>query len=208
MRFVTLLLFTLAPDLPAPLGQLDHVLERPSGSSGAEQVVDMTLPGCSHRVPLNLSRMLAGTAFAMQQMIDWLRQSLPQGLPAPEVLEALGAGVRDGTFAAKRACQPLPREVVSAPKLCAGTASDQAWLTVNDRASALLRWSAGGGRDRCLPRVTGVLFDNRGAARVRYEADFGGAALGALMFDTCRVTFRFDAATEVFHADVRGCKGP
>jgi hypothetical protein len=196
-----------APDLPAPLGQLDHVLERPQKSAGAEQVVDLTLRGCDHAVPLNLSRMLAGTAFAMQQMLDWARQNLPQGLPPPAVLEALGAGVRDGTFAATKACKALPREVAAAVKLCPGAAPDQAWLLAGGRAAALVRWSAGSGKDRCLPKVTGVLFDAKGVARVRYDADFGGAAAGALDFEGCQVTFTYDATNEVFHAGVRGCKG-
>ena len=81
---------------------------------------------------------------------------------------------------------------------------------LDDKPAALVRWgpSAGKGADRCLPRLVAVLFDKKGAARIRYDADFGAAAGGALLGDAkCQISFAFDAANEVFHPSRRGCKG-
>ncbi|MBK7865187.1 MAG: hypothetical protein IPJ65_42640 [Archangiaceae bacterium] len=207
MTSLCLLLLAAAPDLPEPLGQLDGVLSRPVQSSGNEQIVEMKLKGCDHEVPLNVSRMVAGAAFAMHQMVSWAKQGFPQAdLPAP-VLDAVSVGVRDGAFETMRSCSALPAELTRAPKLCPKPADDQAWLMLKGKPAALVRWSAASGKDRCLPRVSAVLFDAGGVARVRYEADFGGAASGALLGDTCKVTFTHDAPKEVFHPGLRGCKG-
>ena len=193
------------PDLPAPLGMLDRVLE-PGGTG--ETVVEVSLPGCDHKVPVNVSRFVAGTAYAMQQMVEWLYLS-PELKPFPAgALDEVTAGVTNGAFGEQKACKALPKDVTSAPKLCAGKAADHAWLVANGKPAALVRWSAASGKDKCLPRLTGVLFDGKGTARVRYDADFGGAAGGALLGDKCQVVFTFDVKNEVFHAARRGCKGP
>jgi hypothetical protein len=206
---MSLLLVMLAalPDLQA-LGQVDGALTRPAKNNGLEHVVELSLPGCDHEVPLNTTRIVAGTAFAMQQMLEWMRANVPQGMPPQAVLDEVSAGVREGQFADSKACKALPRDVTSAPKLCAGAAKDHAWLVANGKPAALVRWSAASGANKCAPKVTAVLFDAKGAARIRYDADFGGNAGGALLADKCQVTFTWDAAREVFHPSLRGCKGP
>lgn len=198
------------PDLPAPLGILDRVLEKGSGN---DRTVEISLPGCDHKVPVNLSRFIGGTGYAMQQMVEWM--SLTPGLTVfPEgALAEVTAGITNGAFGDSRSCGALPKDVAKAPaKLCPGVAADHAWMLVGGKPAAVVRWapSAGKGADKkCLPKLTGVLFDGKGAARIRYEADFGSAASGALLGDAkCQVTFTFDPKTEVFHAARKGCKGP
>ena len=207
MSLVLFAMLAALPDLDA-LGQVDGALERPSKNSGLEHVVDLKLPGCDHDVPLNTTRMIAGTAFAMQQMLEWMRANVPQGMPPQAVLDEVGAGVREGHFTQSKACAALPRDVTKAPKLCDGAAKDHAVLVANGKPAALVRWSAASGANKCAPRVTGVLFDAKGSARIRYDADFGGNAGGAVLADKCQVTFTYDAAREVFHPSLRGCKGP
>ncbi|MBL8950782.1 MAG: hypothetical protein JNK82_08405 [Myxococcaceae bacterium] len=194
------------PDLPAPLGMLDKVLQE--GGANGEKTVELTLPGCDHKVPVNASRFVGGTAYAMQQMVEWLY--LTPGLKVLEkaTLDELTQGVTNGRFVEQKACGALPKELQKAPKLCAGAGKDQAWMVANDKPVVSVRWAPASGADKCLPRLTGVLFDAKGVARVRYDADFGGAASGALLGDGCQITFTFDAANEVFHAARRGCKGP
>jgi len=194
------------PDLPAPLGMLDKVLE--PGAANGEKSTEISLPGCSQKVPVNLSRFVAGTAYAMQQMVEWLYLA-PELKPFPAgALDEVTQGLTGAAFADQRSCAALPKELAKAPKLCAGTAADQAWMVANGKPVASVRWAAGSGSDKCLPKLTGVLFDGKGVARIRYEADFGSAASGALLGDKCEVKFSFDAKNEVFHAARRGCKGP
>lgn len=198
------------PDLPAPLGMLDGVLAKGSGN---DRTVEISLPDCDHKVPVNLSRFIGGTGYAMQQMVEWLNLTpgltvFPQG-----ALAEVTAGITQGAFTDTKACGAVPRDVAKAPaKLCPGVAADHAWMLVGGKPAALVRWGASAGKGeaaRCLPKLTGVLFDGKGVARIRYEADFGAAAGGALLGDAlCRVTFTFDPKTEVFHAARKGCKGP
>lgn len=210
MTSLLLLLLSAAPapalpDLPAPLGMLDRVLEK--GSTG-EKVIEVSLPGCDHKVPVNVSRFVAGTAYAMQQMVEWLYLT-PDLKPFPAgALDEVTAGVTNGAFGDQKACKALPKELTTAPKLCPGVATDHAWMVAGSKPAASVRWAPASGKDKCLPRLTGVLFDGKGAARIRYEADFGGAAAGALLGDKCQVVFTFDVKNEVFHAARRGCKGP
>ncbi len=194
------------PDLPAPLGMLDKVLE--PGAANGERSIEIALPGCDHKVPVNASRFLAGTAYAMQQMVEWLYLA-PDVKPfAPGTLDEVTQGFTSGAFVEQKACAALPKELAKAPKLCPGAGADQAWMVSAGKPVASVRWAAASGKDKCLPRLTGVLFDGKGVARIRYEADFGAAAAGALLGDKCQVTFSFDEKNEVFHAARRGCKGP
>ena len=195
------------PDLPAPLGSLDRVLEQGTGN---ERTVEVSLPGCDRKLAINLSRFVAGTGHAMQQMVEWAR--LTPGLTVfPEgALEEVSAGVNGGAFGDHKACGVLPKDVVKAPKVCPGGAADHALMLLDAQPAALVRWgpSAAKGAGRCVPRLIGVLFDKKGVARIRYDADFGAAASGALLGDArCQISFTFDPKNEVFHAGRRGCKG-
>lgn len=197
------------PDLPAPLGMLDRVLEKGRDN---DRTVEISLPGCDHKVPVNVSRFIAGSGYAMQQMVEWMNVTpgltvFPQG-----ALDEVTTGITNGAFADTKSCAALPKELSKAPKLCPGAAPDQAWMMLpTGKPAASVRWgpSSSKAADKCLPRLTAVLFDAKGIARIRYDADFGAAASGALLGDAkCQISFTFDPKAEVFHAARRGCKGP
>jgi hypothetical protein len=103
------------------------------------------------------------------------------------------------------ACAPLPKTVTTAPKLCPGAGTNEVWLLEGKKPAALIRWESA---KECLPRLSAVLFDAKGAARLRYDADFAGAAAATLIGDRCQIDLNFDASKQVFHPERRGCKGP
>jgi hypothetical protein len=199
------------PDVPAPLGRLDGVLvEKDTAPKLNEKIVSAQLKGCDHPVPLHVTRFVSGVMFALQQLLEWMAKT--PGLEAQlyqrkgvlgEVLAGLGRSLPGEVHA----CKPMAKDAAAAPKLCPGAGADEAWLLDGKRPAAQARWEASS--KECLPRITGVLFDDRSAVRVRYEADFAGEVKVTLMGDRCQnVVFSFDSQTQVFHAERRGCKGP
>lgn len=202
---ILLLLLAAAPlpDLPA-LGRLDGVLGK---GEGTEKTIELQFSGCEGKVPVNLSRLIAGSSFAMQQMLEWMRGVPDLKLFSPKVLDEVSAGIREGAFKDVKPCDPK-RSEKPAPKLCAGKGDDRQlwWLVAGKRAAASVR-SFGPG-DKCLPRLRVLFYDAKGTARVSYDADFGGEASGSLLGDGCEIAFKWDAPNGVFHAERRGCKGP
>jgi hypothetical protein len=73
------------------------------------------------------------------------------------------------------------------------------WVQLTPPASGP---SADAGPDelaRCGPRLSAVLYDDAGAARFRYHADFGGALTVEVLGDGCKVTeLSLDSATGMF----------
>lgn len=73
-----------------------------------------------------------------------------------------------------------------------------------DFGAAVALAPAAEGQDACLPRMSAVLFDDAGKARLRYHANFGGALQVVLVGDKCRaVVFNFDEGRQVFVPEVQ-----
>lgn len=191
------------PDLPPPLGNLQGVLEAPQDSS--ETGREFSFPSCS-ATHVNVSRFVAGAAFALQQMVEWSRQVPGLTVFPAGALEEVTVGITEGKFVERRACASLPSEVAKAPKLCSGT-TDQAWMLANEKPVALVRWAPSAGKDKCAPKLVATFFDKKGIARAMYEADFGAKAAGELLGGKCRVSFKWDTVKEVFRPKLQGCKG-
>jgi hypothetical protein len=201
------------PDIPAPLGRLVDVLVEPDVQPARnEKIVAASISGCDHPVNVHVTHFVSGAVYAMQQLAEWLNQTpglegqlfARKGVPG-EVIQGLSRSLPGD----QHACAALPREVASAPKLCPGAGANEAWLFDGKKPVAFARWAPSHvpGKE-CLPRIDAVLFDSRGASRLRYEADFAGAVTATLVGDRCNIVFSYDEAKQVFHAERRGCKGP
>jgi hypothetical protein len=199
------------PDISAPLGRLVDVLVDPGTQPlHGEKIVEAELKGCDHKISLHVTHFVSGAMDAQQQLAEWTLKT--PGLEGQlfsrknvygEVLTALG-----GSLAADvHACAALPKTVASAPKLCPGAAPNEVWLLdAKKKPAALVRWEPSS--KGCLPRISTVFFDAKGAARLRYDADFAGAVAVTIVGDKCSIDFTFDADKQMFHAARRGCKGP
>ncbi|MFZ5467866.1 MAG: hypothetical protein ACOZIN_00395 [Myxococcota bacterium] len=225
--------------LPAPLGRIGDVVEAPSsgGYPPEEKVLLATLPGCGREQALHLSRFLSGVALAGGQIQQWLEgvgDGAPQGLSkklfgkTSRLIEAVrkAAQARPGEGGV---CEkPVPAEegwrlslTEAPPKLCKNDASalDDHWFVVGTRPSKksiaaviLVRPSHERAADRCRPRLSAVLFDADGVARLRYHADYGGELSAELLGDRCQaVSFTFAPKLSAFEAAFRrggrGCTG-
>lgn len=199
------------PDMPAPLGRLSQVLDLPEGGVPAgEKLVEVQLPGCEKKTPINTTRFAAGAMYALQQLGEWLNKTkgLEDSLVRKGALTEATVALSQSLASDVHACKPLPGTVTQAPKLCPGPGASEVWMAVKEKPAAVVRWASSSGADKCLPKVSAVLFDNKGQARLRYDADFGAAVSATLVGDKCQnVVFTFDAETQVFHAARRGCKG-
>jgi hypothetical protein len=201
------------PDVPAPLGRLVDVLVEPNVQPARnEKIATVELTGCDHPVNIHVTHFVSGAVYALQQLAEWLSQT--KGLEGQlfarkgvlgEVIQSLSRSMPGD----QHACAGLPKEMASAPKLCGGAGPNEAWLFDGKKPVALARWAPSHvpGKE-CLPRIDSVLFDSKGAARLRYEADFAGAVTATLVGDRCNIVFSYDEAKQVFHAERRGCKGP
>jgi hypothetical protein len=58
-----------------------------------------------------------------------------------------------------------------------------------------------------MPRLSTVLFDARGAPRVRLHADWGGVLSTSLLGEKCQVVdYTFDSGKQVFVPAWKSCK--
>ncbi len=226
--------------IPAPLGQIgDVVQEIPEGGTpGGEQVVTSQLEGCDRHQALYLSRFVAGAAMAGAQIQAWLEKtgpSAPVGLERRlfgskrRLIEAV-TRARSSAPAQLLSCQQVPLDdgwrlrLAKAPEqLCKGERASPSirgawWFMLPNRAShppaigAVVQLNAAppDRSDRCRPRLSAVLFDEAGVARLSYHADFGGALYVELLGDRCeRVGFRFKVESQRFEPELmkaaRGC---
>jgi hypothetical protein len=196
------------PDVPAPLGRLvDVLVEAQEQPALNEKIVTVELSGCDHPVRIHVTRFVSGAMYAMQQLAEWLNQT--PGLEAQlfsrkGVIGEVLQGLTHSLPGEQHACAAAPKELTSAPKLCPGAGKNEAWLVDGKQPAAFVRWSPS---KECLPRIDSVLFDAKGAARLRYEADFAGVVTATLVGDRCNIVFSYDEAKQVFHAERRGCKG-
>jgi len=64
-----------------------------------------------------------------------------------------------------------------------------------------------GDLDACRLRISTVLFDSKGKARVRLHANYGGKLSAELLGEGCKgVDFALDEATQTFRATLKPCK--
>lgn len=220
--------------LRAPLGFVGDVVGPPpsGGVEGGEKAVTLQLPGCDRPQTINLSRFLSGASLAGSQLQAWLES---KGPGAPEKLEERLFGKHHRlveTLAKAARARPAEQGACTESSLAKGFALlltrapvsckpakgplGTYWFVDADhprQVSAAIHIAAADEKapDRCRPRLSAVLFDTKGIARLRYHADFGGVLEAELLGHRCQAAaFVFEPQTNAFRATPRsvgpGCQ--
>jgi len=206
-------------DISAPLGHLGNVVEAvpPGGLNAADKPVMPVIDGCAPQA-VYLMRMVGGTARAIEQLQQWLDAT--PGFEAKlfkrrgtlaEVVKQLS----DSRLEPKRACvSPALKNGYQleldwpVPHFCpnpVATGGDF-WFFAKAHAAAVVSVQPGD-PDACKLRLSTVLFDSRGQARVRLHADWGGVAAVSLIGDGCQVVdFVLQPETQRFVPSLKLCK--
>jgi hypothetical protein len=209
-----------AGKLSAPLGHYGNVVEIAplGGQSETDWVVRPNVPGCEEQ-GVFLSRFIGGTG----RMLEQLQSSLDAapGLELklfrrPAVLSELMVRLRSSKRETKAPCTPLPLldgyrlEPLRAPmKWCPLSNVGQEgehWYTSQNKPSAVISVRPGS-PSPCKPRLSAVLFDKSGRARVWLRADWGDAVGVTLVGDGCQLLeYSFDPESQSFEPRWKSCK--
>lgn len=204
----------LPASIPAPLGHFGDVVEPApkGGMASTDPFFALGWDGCEDVVfP---QRFATGASRALEQ----LQQALDHGAGSEKRLFT-GKGVlaevlhqlTGATLSEKGSCQApklvdgwkLPL-VVAPKKLCDARAGER-WLFAGAKPVAVI--SVQRPETGCRPRISAVLFDARGQARVRFHADWSAAMAVTLVGDRCRnLDFTFDGAQQAFIPSWSSCK--
>lgn len=207
-------------EIPTPLGHIGNVVDAPpvGGLSETDRVVLPAWEGCEAK-GVYLMRMMGGTARALEQ----LQQSLDRAPGAEkklfarknvlaEVMKQLGASKLSTKTAcvASKLADGYRLELGWAPrKWCdakAGVQDGEFWFFAADKAAGVISVQKGGA-EACKPRLSTVLFDARGVARVRLHADWGGGLSATLIGDRCQVIdYALDTQKQTFVPTWKSCK--
>lgn len=207
--------------ISAPLGHIGNVVDAPpkGGASDSDRVVLPKWEGCEPQ-GVYLMRFLSGASRALEQ----LQQSLDAGGPdaekklfgrkaaLAEVMKQLSAS----RFEARTGCAASPLldgyqlELAAAPrKWCeakADASEGEFWFFTQGKPAAVVSVQRGAGSP-CKPRLSAVLFDARGAARVRLHADWAGAMSTTLVGERCqRVDYVLQTEQQAFSPSWKSCK--
>lgn len=206
------------PDVPAPLGHFGNVVEPVPPGGVPDRVVVPTFGTCKPQA-IYLLRALSGTARALEQAQLWLDAIPGQEKKLFQRKEQLGEVARQlsgSKYEPRRACAPLPAvdgwrlELAAHPtKWCdapADATTGDFWFFTGKQPAAVVSVLPGS-PDACRPRISTILFDTRGQARIRVHADWGAAASMTLVGDKCQqVDFTFDSQKQAFSAAPKSCK--
>jgi len=209
------------PVISAPLGHIGDVVQPvpQGGLPEGEKPLPVTWADCQPQV-IYLARMLGGTARAVEQFDQWLSQAPAAKKKLFGKRDALGDTIklmRDSDRVPKKLCKPpklkdgFKLALDRAPaKLCADTDEKRQqgdfWFFTGKKAAAVIHVLPGE-KDACRPRISTVLFDSKGRARVRFHADYGGPLSAELLGDGCNaVDFTFAEVPQQFRATWKPCK--
>ncbi len=235
MLCLTLLLLAAAPPagkepvkplpmLPAPLGRFGNFVEAPpSGGLPADQKILVgKIDGCDRDQAFYLTRAVSGAMAVVQQVDTWIQQTpgLEKKLLTRAKLAEVAQRVAASSAVETKLCEaPALADghrlelTKSAGKTCpagAGFRTGDFWWTKDGKATAVVALSnaAADAKDRCLPRLSVVLFDKAGIARIRVHADWNGASSLTVLGDRCQgLDFAFDAGAQAFVPAWRPAKG-
>ncbi len=227
MTIFPLLMLLAAPPAPptlgeisTPLGHIGNVVDAPpvGGLSETDRVVLPVWEGCEAK-GVYLMRLMGGTARALEQ----LQQSLDRAPGAEKKLFAR-KGVLTEVMKQLSTSRLEPKTACTASTLNDGfqlelTAAPRKWCDAKPEVQEGEFWffSAGkpagvisvqkGSPDACKPRLSTVLFDAKGAARVRVHADWGGAMGATLVGERCQVVdYALDPTKQAFVPSWKSCK--
>mgnify|MGYP000882027303 CR=1 FL=1 len=212
-----------APPLPAEISPPFSYIElavTPPPTRGVPATDKVLLPvweGCDAQA-IWLMRALTGVARALEQ----LQQSLDR-VPGvekrlwsrkgtlAEVLRHLG----EGRFQSKSSCAE-PKlldgyrlELTAAPKKWCEVEAKQDgafWFFSSGQPSAVVQVSPGA-ETPCAPRLSAVLFDKKGVARVQFHADWAGRPSATLLGERCaHLDYTFQDAKQAWVPAWRSCR--
>ncbi len=206
-------------DISAPLGHLGSVVEEipAGGMSAVDKPVVPVIDGCLPQA-VYLMRMVGGTARAIEQLQQWLDAT--PGFEAKlfkrkATLTDVVKQLSDSTFEPKKSCTSLAAKNgyqldIDWPstRFCpnAGATQGDFWFFNKGRAAVVINVQPGD-EDHCKLRLSTVLFDSHGQARVRLHADWGGASSVTLVGDGCQVVeFVLHSETQTFVPTLKSCK--
>lgn len=224
ITFLLSIVLAAAPPLPlgeisAPLGHIGNVVDAlPAGGvSDSDKVVAPKWEGCDPPQGVYLMRFMGGSSRALEQ----LQQSLDRS-PGSEkklfgrkgVLTEVMKQLSGSRFELKTGCAPSElaegyKLTLTAPprKWCdAKTDASEFWFFAKAKPAAVISVQKGG-VELCKPRLSIVLFDAKGAGRVRLHADWGGAMSTTLIGEKCQlVEYALDAEKQAFPPAWKSCK--
>lgn len=225
LAFVLLLAIHAAPpptpaEISAPFGHIGNVVTPvPAGGiPGSDKVLLPAWEDCEPQA-VWLMRFFSGTARALEQ----LQSSLDRAPGAEKrlfgrtgVLAELISRLGTAVFDARRDCSEpklvdgFKLELTSPPKKWCDAPADAQdgafWFSSLKKPAAVVQLSAGGEK-ACRPRLSAVLFDLKGVARLRFHADWGGEVSATLVGERCQnIEYSFDRDRQVFVPAWKSCK--
>lgn len=207
-------------EISAPLGHIGNVVDAPpkGGVTDSDKVVLPKWEGCEAK-GVYLMRFLGGAGRALEQ----LQQSLDRAPGAEKklfgrkaVLTEVMKQLSSSRFEAKVGCTAATLvdgyklEPTEAPKkwceVKAEPTEGEFWFFANGKPAAVISLQKGE-PDACKPRLSTVLFDAKGAPRVRLHADWGGAVTATLVGERCQVVdYTLQTDKQVFLPAWKSCK--
>ena len=227
MLLPVLLLLTAATPPPPPLGEISapfghigNVVDAlpQGGVSDSDKLLAPKWEGCEPK-GVYLMRFLGGASRALEQLQQSLDRSpgsekklFGRKAVLTEVMKLLGSS----RFELKLGCAAgelgdgYKLELTAPPKKWCDAKADASegefWFFSKNKPAAVISVQKGG-TDVCKPRLSTVLFDGKGAARVRLHADWGGAVSATLVGDRCQlVDYTLDTDKQAFLPVWKSCK--
>ncbi len=216
------------PPIAPPLGRIGDVVQGvpEGGVRGREKVVTATLDRCETEQAFYLERFFTqGALGAMGQVNAWFKENpavMKRLFGKGDLFVKTLDGARSGTFHDGGLC-PKEKPQADGWRLASGAApkalckTEQGprsegglWLFVRPgtkgaltqkdfRGAVLLSPSDPAAAKPCLPRLSAAVFDAAGKTRLRYHADWNGAAEVEVLGNGCqRLRFTFDEANRHF----------
>jgi hypothetical protein len=196
-------------DLPKPAGQ--------GGQNAGEHLVTMKTTACAEGAQLDVTRVVQVALRTVERLQGWLdaNPGLEEKLFATrgqlgEVAKlAAGSRVEPGGFCTLPVDEKWklsPPAVL--PATCkggkGGAAGLSTWWSHGGKPAIASKVSSHTG---CKPRVSMVLFDQAGKARLKFHSDLENPPSFTLLGDQCRnVDFAFDEKANGFTARASSCK--
>jgi len=208
----------VVPGVLAPLGRYgDVVTEPPTRGFPAGEVLVVGKPaGCAQGQAVWLSRAVAGTVRAAEQLLQWL-ETYPaeaEGTfgPGPRALDVLRQAVDRGNSAVASAVAhcgavkgpwrlPVNGGRSARCELPLSLERSGQWDFTSGpgkHPAARVRYAPGDAGHPCQPRLSVALFDSAGKVRVLVHADYAGAALEITLFGKRPQPWRLDGAQQFF----------
>lgn len=215
-----------AQELPLLAGDLPSLAQAagpppPGGVRGGERVEVVRPKACGADTAVHLSRVLQVSLHTLSKLQGWLDQT--DGLEA-RLFSGKGrlaevSKLVSGAEPSARLCtvpsadgwklvpQKAPPSKCKASEVPAGRLGDYWWTHAAKPAAVVAVSEPAPGADNCRPRVSAVLFDQTGKARLRFHSDLYAPPQFTLLGDRCQaLEFSHDEKVSGFKATPTPCK--